>query len=101
MNSDEVTLPLSEATEDAPSTAPLLKELLTDVRELKSSVATLIEVVQRLEQRFDDHERQQRLTRIELDKIGPTQTRHDIRLTVLEQDVTTLRHHALESRAAD
>jgi predicted nucleic acid-binding Zn-ribbon protein len=58
-NSDEITLPLTEdiAEEDAPSTVPLLKELLSDFRAERTANqefrVKVLERLDRLEQRAD------------------------------------------------
>ncbi len=92
MNSEDLTLPLNEAIPNAPSTQPLLKELVTDVRELKAAVATLTELVQqliqhvaRIEQRLEGIEREQTLMRFGMDKMNANALRHEERITLLER----------------
>ena len=87
MNSEDVTLPLTESLPDAPSTQPLLKELLADVRELKTSVALLTEIAQRLETRLDSIDREQRLMRHGMDIMNSRQHRRDERIMELEKEV--------------
>jgi hypothetical protein len=89
MNSEDLTLPLNETEPDAPSTQPLLKELLTDVREVKISLAALAglpETVQRIEQRLDGIEREQKLARFGMAELSDRQLRQGERLTMLERD---------------
>ena len=87
MNSEDTTLPLNEPIPDAPTTQPLLKELLADVRELKTSVALLTEIAQRLETRLDSIDREQRLMRHGMDTANLREHRRDERIMELEKTV--------------
>ena len=93
MNSEDLTLPLNEPLPDAPSTQPLLKEMMADIRELKEAVATLTVLVQqlvqqvgRMEQRLEGIEREQTLMRFGMDKIHSNALRHEERITMLERE---------------
>ena len=92
MNSEDLTLPLNEPLPDAPSTQPLLKEMMADIRELKEAVATLTVLVQqlvqqvgRMEQRLEGIEREQTLMRFGMEKIHANALRHEERITWLER----------------
>jgi hypothetical protein len=95
MNTDEPTQSLAESNDGAPSTSPLLKELLADVRELKSTMALLMQISQRIDQRLDSIEHEQRVSRLSVERLTGTQSHYDARLSVLEQDVLTLRNRAM------
>ena len=99
MNSEDLTLPLNEPAPDAPSTQPLLKEMMADIRELKANSVTktefayLVSVVERLEkaidrieQRLDGIEREQKLARFGMIELSDRQLRQGERLTMLERD---------------
>ena len=99
MNSEDTTLPLNEPIPDAPSTQPLLKEMMADIRDLKANSVTkaefaqLVSVLERIEirldsieARLDGIEREQRLTNIELGKMNAKHSRLDARVTMLEED---------------
>jgi hypothetical protein len=103
MNSDELTQSLNEAT-DAPSTQPLMKELLADVRELKANAVTksdFLSAFGRLEQavarieaelikvnvRLDGIETEQKLMRHGMGKIIIRQSQSEERIMELEQKV--------------
>ena len=99
MNSEDLTLPLNEPLPDAPSTQPLLKEIVADVRELKAAVVALTELVQQLiqqvgrieqrvekiEQRLEGIEREQTLMRFGMDKMNANALRHEERISLLER----------------
>jgi chromosome segregation ATPase len=98
MNSEELTQPLKEPMSDAPTTQPLVKEMLVDIRELKDAVATLTALVQqlvqqgaRIEQRLDRVE--QRLDRVEqrLDRVEQRLDRVEQRLEGIEREQTLMR----------
>ena len=90
MNSEDVTLPLNEAEPDAPSTQPLMKELMADVRELKANMVTkadLADAVALIVQRINSVEREQRLMRYGQDKLAIRQVRSEERIMELEKEV--------------
>ena len=99
MNSEDLTPPLNEPVLDAPSTQPLLKELLADVREMKAMMATkddiakLTNAVERIEGelvkinvRLDGIENEQRLMRYGMETLNNNQLRQAERITMLERE---------------
>ena len=93
MNSEDLTLSLNEPTPGAPSTQPLMKELMADVRELKANSVTktefayLVSVVERIEKRLDGIECEQRLSRHGMDTANLREHRRDERIMELEKSV--------------
>jgi predicted nuclease with TOPRIM domain len=98
MNSEDTTQRLNEPLPDAPSTQPLLKELMADIREMKANMATKSDLerlsvsVERIETelvkinvRLDGIEREQTLMRFGMDKIHANALRHEERITWLER----------------
>ncbi len=100
MNSEDLTLPLNEPVTDAPSTQPLLKEIVADIRELKANSVTktefayLVSIVERIENelvkinaRLEGIESEQKLMRHGMSKVIIRQAQSEERIMELEKEV--------------